>query len=103
MGHEIDHILRQLGLAPASAYRSSSAAFIREMVFAGDYLAILPRLMMVGDLLRGGLRVAPLPIPSPERPAGLIRRAGQTLPAAAELFIGVLRGYVAEVEGLGVR
>ena len=47
------------------------------MLHATDLISVMPRLMMVGDLLRGTLRVVPLPIPAPDRPAGLI------LPGAA--------------------
>jgi len=97
MGQEIERLLQRLGLAPATSYRSSSAGFIREMLFGGDFLSIMPRLMMVGDLLRGTLRLAPLPIPSPERPAGLIRRADLPLSPAARVFVEVLREYVGEL------
>jgi len=100
MGQEIERLLQRLGLAPARSYRSSSAGFIREMLFGGDFLSIMPRLMMVGDILRGTLRLAPLPIPSPERPAGLIRRADLPLSASSRIFVEVLRAYVSELEKL---
>jgi LysR family pca operon transcriptional activator len=97
VGQEIERLLQQLGLAPPTSYRSSSASFIREMLYVGDFLSIMPRMMLVGDLLRGSLRFAPLPIPAAERPAGLIRRRGQPLPPAARVFVEVLRGYVREL------
>jgi LysR family pca operon transcriptional activator len=97
MGQEIEALLDRLGLAPATSYRSSSAGFIREMLHGGDALAIMPRLMMLGDLLRGSLRFAPLPIDMPERPAGLIRRRDGVSPPVERVFVEVLRDYVADL------
>ena len=70
VGQELEHLLSLLGLIPASSLRSSSYGFIREMLLATDMISVMPRLMMAGDLLRGALRVVPLPIPAPDRPAG---------------------------------
>lgn len=102
MGQEIEQLLHRLGLAPRAAYRSSSASFIREMLYGGDFLSIMPRLMMVGDILRGSLRLAPLPIASPERPAGLIRRGDAPLSPAARRFVEILREYVADLARRGL-
>jgi LysR family pca operon transcriptional activator len=102
VGQEIDRLLERLGLSATTAHRSSSYGFIREMLHGGDYLSIMPRLMMVGDLLRGTLRLVPLPIPSPERPAGLIRPRDRGSPPAARVFIEVLRGYVSELAERGL-
>jgi len=102
MGQEIEQLLRRLGLAPRTSYRSSSAGFIREMLYGGDFIAIMPRLMMVGDILRGSLRLAPLPIASPERPAGLIRRADAPLSPAGRAFVDILRAYVEDLTRQGV-
>jgi LysR family pca operon transcriptional activator len=103
VGQEIEHLLSRLGLAPAAALRSSSDGFIREMLHATDMIAVMPRLMMLGDLLRGTLRVVPLPIAAPDRPAGLILRRDRPLLPAAEAFEACLRGYVADLgeRGLG--
>ena len=57
----------------------------------------MPRLLMVGDLLRGKLRVVPLPIPAPDRPVGLIPLRGRALSGAGQAFAGCLRVYVAEI------
>jgi len=102
MGQEIEQLLRRLGLAPRTSYRSSSAGFIREMLYGGDFLSIMPRLMMVGDVLRGSLRLAPLPIASPERPAGLIRRGDVPLPPAGRIFVDILRAYVEDIARRGL-
>jgi LysR family pca operon transcriptional activator len=58
--------------------------------------------MMVGDLLRGTLKVVPLPIPAPDRPAGLILPRDRALPPAGRAFIECLRAYVSEIARTGV-
>lgn len=102
VGQEIERLLARLGLEPAASYRSSSYGFIREMLHGGDVLAIMPRLMMAGDLLRGTLRIVPLPIAAPERPAGLILYHGRPLPPAGRTFAACLRAYVEELEQHGI-
>lgn len=102
VGQEIEHLLSLLGLAPATSLRSSSYGFIREMLHGSDLISVMPRLMMVGDLMRGTLRVMPLPIPAPDRPAGLILPRGRPLPPAGRAFVDCLRAYVAEIAGRGI-
>lgn len=102
VGQEIDHLLSLLGIDPAASLRSSSYGFIREMLHGTDMLSVMPRLMMVGDLLRGTLRVVPLPIPAPDRPAGLIQLRGRALSGAGQAFAAGLRVYVAEITGRGI-
>jgi LysR family pca operon transcriptional activator len=102
MGQEIEQLLRRLELAPRTSYRSSSAGFIREMLHDGDFLSIMPGLMMVGDVLRGSLCLAPLPIASPERPAGLIRRKDMPLTPAGRVFVEVLRAYAQDLARKGI-
>ncbi len=102
VGQEIEHLLSLLGLARGAPLRSSSYGFIREMLLATDHVSIMPRLMMVGDLLRGALRVVPLPIPAPPRPAGLVLPAGPPPSPAAAAFIAGLRGYIADIAARGL-
>jgi len=102
VGQEIDHLLAQLGIDPASSLRSSSHSFIREMLHGTDMLAVMPRLMMVGDLLRGTLRVTKLPIPAPDRPAGLTQRRGRGPSGVSRAFAACLRAYVAEIAASGI-
>lgn len=103
VGQEIEHLLSLLGIDPATFLRSSSYGFIREMLHGTDLLSVMPRLMMVGDLLRGTLRVVPLPIPAPDRPAGLILpRGGRALPPAGQALAECLRAYVAEIAERGI-
>jgi LysR family pca operon transcriptional activator len=102
VGQEIDNLLSALGIDPAAFLRSSSYGFIREMLHGTDMLAVMPRLMMVGDLLRGTLRVVPLSIPAPDRPAGLILPRNRPLPAAGHTFVECLRAYVEEITVRGI-
>jgi LysR family pca operon transcriptional activator len=103
VGQEIEHLLSLLGLVPAASLRSSSYGFIREMLLATDLISVMPRLMMAGDLLRGTLRVVPLPISAPDRPAGLVLPRDRALTPAGRDFVACLRAHVADVlaHGLG--
>ena len=103
VGQEIEHLLALLGLVPTTSLRASSDGFIREMLLATDLIAVMPRLMMAGDLLRGTLRVVPLPIAAPDRPAGLVLPRDRALSQAGRAFVACLRAHVAEVlaHGLG--
>lgn len=99
VGQEIDQLLALIGLSRDVALRSSSYGFIRETLLASDAISIMPRSMMVGDLLRGTLRVVPLPVPAPPRPAGVIRAADPPPSPAAAAFIAALRAHAAEIAG----
>ncbi len=102
VGQEIEHLLAQLGITPGTALRSSSYEFIREMLLSTDLISLMPRLMMVGDLLRGVLRVAPLPVAAPPRPAGLLLDPARPLNAAPLAFVACLSAYVAEIAQRGI-
>jgi len=98
VAQETQRMLVLLNLNTETSLRSSSFGFIREMIHDTDSLAVMPRLMMVGDLLRGTLQVVPLPIAAPSRPAGLITSASRELGPAARTFVECLRAYVTEIE-----
>jgi LysR family transcriptional regulator, pca operon transcriptional activator len=102
VGQEIEHLLALLGLHPTTSLRSSSYGFIREMLHATDLISVMPRLMMVGDLLRGTLKVVPLPVSAPDRPAGLILPRDRALPTAGHAFVECLRSYVREIAQTGI-
>ena len=72
------------------------------MLHATDLISVMPRLMMVGDLLRGTLKVVQLPITAPDRPAGLILPRDRALPPAGRTFIECLRAYVSEIAERGL-
>jgi LysR family pca operon transcriptional activator len=94
---EIETLLDLLGLGSPTLVRSSSYGFIREMLLQTDVISVMPRLMMVGDLLRGTLRVVTLPVAAPDRPAGLILPRDRPLPPAGRALVDCLRAYVAEI------
>jgi LysR family pca operon transcriptional activator len=102
VGQEIDWILQRLGLEPTVAYRSSSYGFIREMLFGGDFVSIMPSLMMAGDLMRGSLKLVPLTMPASVRSAGIIRPAGRALEAPARAFVQILRDFVEDLANRGL-
>ena len=102
VGQEIETLLSALGLTPTASLRSSSYGFIREMLHGTDLLSIMPRLLMAGDLLRGTLRVVPLPITAEDRHAGLILPRGRLLPPAGRSFVTCLRSYMAELAERGI-
>jgi LysR family transcriptional regulator, pca operon transcriptional activator len=102
VGQEIENLLSALGLGSTTSLRSSSYGFIREMLYGTDLISMMPRLLMVGDLMRGTLRIVPLPIAASNRPAGLILPRMRALPAAGRAFVSCLRAYVAELAELGI-
>lgn len=102
VGQEIDQLVALLGLPRDVPLRSSSHGFIREMLLASDCLSIMPRSMMLGDLLRGTLQVVPLPVPAPPRPAGIILPAEPPPSPATEAFVAALRGFVAGLAAHGL-
>ncbi|MGF7178126.1 LysR substrate-binding domain-containing protein [Azospirillum doebereinerae] len=102
LGRETEQWLSLLGLDAAVALRSGSFEFIREMLHESDSLSVVPRLLMVGDLLRGTLQTVPLQFTSPSRPAGIITIAGRNLGPSAQAFIHCLRTYIAEIGSRGV-
>ncbi|MEI6162405.1 MAG: LysR substrate-binding domain-containing protein, partial [Roseococcus sp.] len=102
VGQEIDERLAALGLTAQAPLRSSSYGFIREMLLASDMVSVMPRLMMVGDLLRGTLGVLPLEEEAPLRPAGLILPGDRPLPEAGLAFVAALRAHLAEIAAQGL-
>jgi LysR family pca operon transcriptional activator len=95
LGQEINELLLEMDIPLNSPIRSSSLGFIREMMQSSEVVSIMPRLMLAGDLMRGSIRVCPLPIPTPSRPAGIIYRKDTPLPPSAEVLIQTLKSYLA--------
>jgi LysR family transcriptional regulator, pca operon transcriptional activator len=102
IGQEIEHLFEMLGIEPTAPLRSSSPGLIREMLHNTDSISMAPRLLLLGDLLRGTLRIAALPIPAPDRPAGLTFPRDRPLPPAAVAFVHCLRSYIREMVERGV-
>jgi len=97
LGQEIDQILVAMNIDLNSPIRSSSLAFIRELIQSGEFVAIMPRLTLAADVLRGAIRLAQLPVPMPSRPAGIIYRGDQPLPPSAAALVATLRLYTHDV------
>ena len=91
---EIDGLLDPLGLADTPTIWSTSYGFTREILLSSDAYTILPPMVMLGDIVRGALAAAPLPIPPAIRPAGIITLQGRPLNAAAATFIECLRADI---------
>lgn len=97
VGQDIDHFVSMLGIDPTHSWRSNSQVFIREMLHGTDLIAVMPRLMMVGDLMRGTLKIVSVPVSAGERPAGLLLPPERALSGACGIFMECLRAYVAEI------
>ncbi|WP_338664730.1 LysR substrate-binding domain-containing protein [Pararoseomonas sp. SCSIO 73927] len=102
IGQEIEAFLSLLGPVAGAPLRSSSYGLLREMLLATDSIAVMPRLMMLGDLLRGSLRVLPLAAASPPRPAGLVLPRGGSLSPAVDAFITALHETLREIAARGL-
>ncbi|MEJ1976919.1 MAG: LysR substrate-binding domain-containing protein [Acetobacteraceae bacterium] len=104
IGQELEHLLVALDLPPAAALRSTSAAFIREMLHSTDLISVMPGLLMAGDLMRGTLRIVPVEpaLLGPPRPAGLIMDRSRGLSPAAAALVACLRSYLVEMGAKGL-
>jgi hypothetical protein len=58
--------------------------------------------MMLGDLVGGSLRVVPMPISAPERPAGLIWHRGVERSKACFAFTDCVRADLSEIVASGL-
>ncbi len=103
MGQEVDQVLNAFGdRLPKPLLRASSLSFIRELILSGDVLAILPRLTMAGDLLRGTIRVVPVEIQTSRRPAGLITLRHRARSPGLKALEAVLKDYLAAARTTGL-
>ncbi len=72
------------------------------MLLASDMISAMPRLMMVGGLLRGTLALPPLDEAAPPRPTGLTLPGDRPLPEASQAFIAALHQNLAEIVAQGL-
>lgn len=94
VSQDVDRAIQESQLSIGPPLRSSSLTFIREYILAGDALTILPRMMLVGDLMRASLEVVPYPLAQLDRPAGVIMLRHRQMSMAQKAFVGVLRDYL---------
>jgi LysR family pca operon transcriptional activator len=102
VGKEIEHLLAGVGRTSDGALRATSGAFIREMLHTSDMVAVVPRMTMAGDLMRGTVRIIGVGLPDVPRPAGTIQIPGRPLQEGAAALVACLRGYLAELADEGV-
>ena len=102
MGQDVERAVAALGLEPASPpLRSTSLSFIRELLLGSDTLTVLPRMMLAGDLLRRAVRIVPLHVPMPSRPAGLITLRHRKPSPGIDALVAILRTYIGELRKAG--
>jgi LysR family pca operon transcriptional activator len=102
VGQDVERTVAALGLEPERPpLRSTSLSFIREMLLGSDALAVLSRMMLAGDLLRGSVRIVPLAIPTPSRPAGLITLRHRRRSPGLDALVRTLRLYIRELRAAG--
>ncbi|MCC4618679.1 LysR family transcriptional regulator [Xanthomonas cassavae CFBP 4642] len=71
---DVAQVMREHGLATRDQLRSSSASFTREILLGTDSIAVMPSMMVAGDIARGELRAFQLQQPSQARAGGVIYR-----------------------------
>lgn len=97
-GQDLDQLVLSLPEFRPSLIRSTSIGFTREMVLATNMITLAPALMMVGDILRGTIRVVPLDLgEASRRRSGVTHRADRPLLPAAQRFIAALRLVIADM------
>lgn len=103
LGQEIDGVIASSGLAmPSSLLRSTSISFIRELVLSSDFVTILPRLMLAGDIGRGAAGIVPLALHSGRRPAGIITLRHRRRPPGVAALLAALREHLRELRATGL-
>jgi LysR family pca operon transcriptional activator len=95
---DIERFLQSLDLPQDNALRSSSLPLIREMLLSTDTIAVMPRLMMAGDLLRKAVREISGLAPPVMRHGGLILRPDRKFSRPARLFVDTLTAYLGAFE-----
>ncbi|GAU86437.1 hypothetical protein [Bosea sp. BIWAKO-01] len=75
-------------------------SMIREMLLTSDRITVLSGLTMVGDLVRGLVRIVPLVVPTGARPGGIVHLPGAPT-AGLHAFRSVLLDYVEEAVATG--
>lgn len=102
VGQDVERAIAALGLEPQRPpLRSTSLSFIREMLLGSDSLAVLPRMMLAGDLLRKTVRPVPIATPAPPRPAGVITLRHRRRPPGVEALVRSLRHYIRALRAAG--
>jgi LysR family pca operon transcriptional activator len=101
VGQDIEMAMRGNNLIPDKpVLRASSISMIREVLLTSDRISILSALATVGDLMRGDLRIVPLPVRTGPRPGGFVYgRGGST--AGVRALRQITFDYVNELIAAG--
>jgi LysR family pca operon transcriptional activator len=103
LGQEVDGVIASSGLSmPSSLLRSTSLSFIRELVLTSDFVTVLPRLMLAGDLGRGTAGIVPVTLSSGRRPAGIITLRHRRRPPSIAALLTALRAHLRELRASGL-
>ncbi|GAB4064445.1 LysR family transcriptional regulator [Ancylobacter sonchi] len=103
LGQEVDSVLAYSNLLPGTPpLRSTSISFIRELILSSDFVTVLPRLMLAGDLTRGAVRLVPVALVSVSRPAGIVSLRHRRRPASVLALLAALRGHLRELQKTGL-
>ncbi|PWC41131.1 LysR substrate-binding domain-containing protein [Azospirillum sp. TSO22-1] len=103
LGRDLEEALMSMGVPlPRTAIRSTSLSLTRELVHEGGVLTILPALMLAGDLQRGSVRVVPVEIQTPPRPAGVISLLHRRRTPVIDALVGAMDAQLAHLRGLGI-
>jgi LysR family pca operon transcriptional activator len=102
VGQDVERAIAAIRLEPRQPpLRSTSLSFIREMLLGSDALAVLSRTMLAGDLLRRTVRLVPLALPTPPRPAGVITLRHRRRSPGVEALVRSLRQYIRTLHAAG--
>ncbi|MCB4769739.1 LysR family transcriptional regulator [Ancylobacter sp. Lp-2] len=103
LGQEVDSVLAYSNLLPGTPpLRSTSISFIRELILSSDFITVLPRLMLAGDLTRGAVRIVPVALVTVNRPAGIVSLRHRRRPASVSALLAALRGHLRELQKTGL-
>ena len=95
LGQEVDTALTGAGFTlPEALLRSTSTSFIRELVLSSDFVTVLPRLMLAGDIARGTIALVPVALVAGGRPAGIVTLRNRRHPPAVAALVQALREHV---------
>lgn len=87
---ELAHILAQSGVERPAILRANTLGLIRELMFAADHIAFLPRQMIAGDLARGALAQIDVGLRQARGPGGVILLRHRPRSAATDHIIALL-------------
>lgn len=72
---DVTAVIEALGISPRESLRASSTSFVRELLLSTDSIAIMPGMLVAGDIGRGELRALPLQGAAQARPGGIILKS----------------------------